>query len=275
MEIAIREVSELTELEKLALQPSSYSRLSTYDWCPAQYFYNYIVKEPQEYGDKALLGNVIHQALEVSLVDGEEVDLRTLLENYREAREEYDPDETIISDELYDQGVSMLQDFAARHTGAKTEITDAELSFEFVFHGTLLRGFIDSVYVTDTEVIVWDYKSGKWEEANKRVPTNLQLGIYAMYMKYLHPDKTVTAGLYYLQSGKKKKHTFSDEDFTDLQARLRNAIDNIRECTNFLPTQDRYKCKTCSYAKNDVCPTGRWVLKQANKSIKYGNEYYN
>lgn len=273
VQINVRTLDELSEFEKLGLQTSSYSRLNTYDWCAAQYFFNYIVKYPQEYGDKALLGNIVHKALELTLVDGQTIDIADLLENYRAAYEEYDPDEKIISEELYAAGIEMLQNYVARQGTGKTEISTAELSFEFVFHGTLIRGFIDSVYVTDTEVIVEDYKSGKFEIANNAVSTSLQLGIYALYMKYLYPDKTITAGMYYLQSGKKKKHTFTDEDFEDLQVRLTETIDQVRNTTNYLPTRDKYKCKTCSYAKDDTCPTGRYVLKQANRSVKYTNEY--
>ncbi len=274
LEIAIKEWDDLSEFEKLAVQTSSYSRLSTFDWCPAQYFYNYITKYPQEFGDKALLGNVIHKALEVSLVDGEEVNLRDLLENYRAAYEEYDPDETIISAELYAQGIEMLQDYVAREAGVPTQQTTPELSFNFVFHSTLFRGFIDSVYITDTDVYLIDYKSGKFEVGPKDVPTNLQLGIYALYMKHLYPDKTITAHLYYLQSGRKKGLTYTDEDFVGIQERLRATIDGVRNTTNYLPTKDKWKCKSCSYAKDDTCPTGRYVLKQANKSVKYAHEYY-
>lgn len=274
LKLDVRDLSELTELEKLALQTSSYSRLNTFDWCPAQYFYNYILKYPQEFGAKALLGNVVHKALEISLVDGEEVDLGELLDNYRAAYEEYDPDAEIISDELYDQGISMLQDYVAREAGVPTEITTPELGFEFVFHATYFRGFIDNVYVTEDEVRLIDYKSGKFEVANNAVATNLQLGIYALYMKHLYPEKTITAHLYYLQSGKKKGHTYSDKDFEDIQTRLRIAIDGVRECRNYLPTRDKWKCKTCSYAHDDTCPTGRYVMKQSNKAVKYASDYF-
>jgi intein/homing endonuclease len=650
LKIDIREVEELSEVEKLALQNFSYSRLNTYDWCPAQYFFNYVLKYPQEYGAKALLGNVVHKALEITLRDGEVIDKAELLDNYRAAREEYDPDYSIIDDELYALGIDMLERHVEGQAGAPTVITTAELDFEFVFAGVLFRGYIDKVVVTDTEVIIDDYKcfpgdtlvqmatgeeryakdirvgdlvvgfdngkfiktkvtdifdngvkktltihtkngrkltctenhpiltdngfvkasnlaigrklvsnidtyessnwflptsgdmsyqeayslglltgdgtttgvsgfrftsadtvlvsslnkylgetfnlelknhegngtrpydydiqglprdgkknkridkanyrkfleenellghnahtktigpkimrggpevwkaflsgyldtdgsvryqdgvenkklnpnvawhsvsrellektqtllsylgvrsqllpinswykkdgvkifkpsfrltvsnragvvklagmlkpmvehkvenfkkiikdsenhkkniflpedqydviskieanepeptigltvdgnhthvtqgivthnTGKWEVSNKDIPSNLQLGIYALYLKYLYPDKQVTAALMYMQSEKRKKHTFTDEDFVDVQNRLHEAVGQVRETNNFLPTRAKWKCKICSYAKDGTCGTGRKVLKDTNKAVRYESEF--
>jgi RecB family exonuclease len=273
LQIDIREVGELSEVEKLALQNFSYSRLNTYDWCPAQYFFNYILKYPQEYGAKALLGNVVHKALEITLRNGEVIDKAELLDNYRAAREEYDPDYTIIDDELYALGIDMLERHVEGQAGAPTVITTAELDFEFVFAGVLFRGYIDKVVVTDTEVIIDDYKTGKFEVSNKDIPSNLQLGIYALYLKYLYPDKQVTAALMYMQSEKRKKHTFTDEDFVEVQNRLYEAVDQVRETNNFLPTRAKWKCKICSYAKDGSCGTGRKVLKDTNKAVRYESEF--
>jgi len=273
LDIKIKELKDVSELEKLSLQSFSYSRLNTFDWCPAQYFFNYIVKYPQEYGAKALLGNVVHKALELTIRDEEGINTAELLDNFRAAREEYDPDYTIIDDELYALGIDMLENYVVRQAGAPSKITTAELGFEFVFAGVLFRGFIDKVLVTEAEVSILDYKSGKFEVSPKDVPSNLQLGIYALYLKYLYPDKDITAGLYYLQSGKIKKHKFSDEDFEDLQVRLAEAVDQVRDTTNFLPTRAKWKCKICSYAKDGSCGTGRKVIKDSNPAIRYESEF--
>ena len=275
MKLDIRSLDELTDLEKLALQYSSYSRLNGFDWCQAQYFYNYIIKIPQESGDKALLGNIIHKALELTVRDGEVTKLPELLDNYRAAYEDYDPDETIISDELYQVGIEMLQDYVVREGHRKETITEAEQEFSFVFNSTLIRGFMDRIFVDGDKVYIEDLKSGTWQVADKKVPTDLQLGIYALYAKYLYPDKQITASLYYLRNGKKKSYTFSDEDFEGIQERLRAQIDKVRNRTNYLPTQEQWKCKMCSYAKDATCPTGRGIYDRAkNSSVKYQSQYY-
>lgn len=261
----IRLYEELSDLEQMSLMSTSYSRLNTFDWCQAQYFYSYVLKLPQEFGDKALLGNVIHKAIEISSRDGEQLSLVELLENYEAARGEFDPDNKIISDELYATGVEMLQLYVSQQVGKKVEITHAEFPFSIVFKGALLRGFIDSVFVKGDKVTVVDYKSGKWEVANNAIATNLQLGIYALVMKYYHPDKTITAGLRYLQSGKVKKHTYSDEDLILIQNNLEEKIEDVREHNNFLPTKDIWKCNTCTYASEDVCKAGLFNISKNNQ----------
>jgi RecB family exonuclease len=271
----IRLLDEISEFEKLALQDFSYSRINAFDWCQAQYFYNYILKIPQEPGDKALLGNMIHTALEVTLVDGEKLSLAELLDNYRAAREEHDPDQQYVSDELFESGIPMLQEFVMREGPSAVRITEPEFAFQFVFAGVLIRGFIDRVLITDTEVIITDYKTGAWEVPDKEVPYNLQLGIYALYMKYLHSDKKITAMLHYLKSNKLKKHSFSDEEFSDVENRLAEAIEKIRENNNYttLPKGLAWKCRMCSYQKDGTCAAGRFNVEQAekkkNKLISY------
>jgi RecB family exonuclease len=263
----IRLLDEISEFEKLALQDFSYSRINAFDWCQAQYFYNYILKVPQEPGDKALLGNMIHKALEVTLVDGQKLSLSELLDNYRAAREEYDPEEKYVSDELFDSGIPMLQEFATREGSGPVKITEPEFAFQFVFAGVLIRGFIDRVLIKGNDVLITDYKSGKFEVADKDVPTNLQLGIYALYMKYLYPDKKITAKLHYLMSNKLKGHTFSDEDFEQVEERLAAAIEGIRENNNYapLPKGLAWKCRMCSYQKDGTCAAGRFNVEQADK----------
>lgn len=55
MPIRIRKISELNDLEKMALTDFSYSRLDTYAQCPTKYFFSYINKEPRLFGEAATL----------------------------------------------------------------------------------------------------------------------------------------------------------------------------------------------------------------------------
>jgi RecB family exonuclease len=67
----------------------------------------------------------------------------------------------------------------------------------------LISGYIDRIDSWGEDgVKIIDYKTGKWEVSPKDIPTNLQLGIYAMAVDYLYPDKNIYAELYYLRSRK-------------------------------------------------------------------------
>lgn len=55
MNIKIKSLSDLSDLERLALTDFSYSRIDTYKLCPSKYFYSYIQREPRKPNDAALL----------------------------------------------------------------------------------------------------------------------------------------------------------------------------------------------------------------------------
>jgi len=55
MNIKIKSLFDLSDLERLALTDFSYSRIDTYKSCPSKYFYSYIQKEPRKPNDAALL----------------------------------------------------------------------------------------------------------------------------------------------------------------------------------------------------------------------------
>lgn len=263
----IRELSEISDLEKLSLQNYSYSRLSAFDWCQAQFFYSYVLKMPKDYGAKAMLGNVLHRALELCIRNGEKIDRAELFETYQGAREEYDPEDQVITDELYEEGIVMLENFLELEANKVSDITEAELGFEFVFHGTLVRGYIDQVFVKKDTVRIVDFKSGAYEVSNKNLPFDLQLGIYALYAKHIYPDKTITASLHYLRSEKVKTHTFTDEELIEVEDRLRKSIDGVREHNNFLPLtkKDAWKCRICTYQQNGTCKAGQFNVNQSDK----------
>lgn len=91
--------------------------------------------------------------------------------------------------------------------------------------------------------------------SQKDVPLNLQLGIYALAVSLIFPDKKVTAELYYLRSGRRKRHTFSPEDLEDVKVNIIKLINNIIEDTSFSPTPNVRACSYCEHAKSGACPT--------------------
>lgn len=55
MSIKIKNINELDPLEQLCINDFSYSRIDTYQQCPARYFYTYIQKEPKTFSEAAVL----------------------------------------------------------------------------------------------------------------------------------------------------------------------------------------------------------------------------
>jgi DNA helicase-2/ATP-dependent DNA helicase PcrA len=263
--IEIRSIDDLDPLQRLCLTDFSYSRLDTYKMCPSKYFYTYIQKEPRSFNDAAVLGNIVHSVLEECLSDETPLDQEALHLEYSKQKESYDPS-GIISEDLIDVGSVILDEFYDKHSDEKFNIYEKELGFSFVIGNYLINGYIDRVDFYDEDTInIIDYKTGKWEVTQKGLHQNLQLGIYALALSNVFPDKNIRAELYYLRSGKRKSHTFTKEDIEDVKVRLLSDIEKVVNDTSFGPTGNERVCGFCEHAKSKACPTGYARLKRMNR----------
>ncbi len=205
MKIFIRDLKELTELEKLSLTDFSYSRIDTYKMCPSKYFYTYIQKEPRTFGEAAVLGNVVHDVLEDNVSSVELLDSVKIQNAYEKHLATRDPSGQ-INPELVGVGKEILEEFYDQYSETKFDVLHKEYGFRFVLGSYLISGYIDRIDSWGEDgVKIIDYKTGKWEVSPKDIPANLQLGIYAMAVDYIYPDKKVYAELYYLRSRKTQR----------------------------------------------------------------------
>lgn len=271
----VKSIDEIDPLVRLSLIDLSNSRIETIygDWgCEAKYFYNYVVKEKDPGNPAALLGNVIHQVLENLLDNDKELNLKELTDEYRAQLEAYDSAETINGD-LRQLGYVMIEDFFETEKDVKftkkkvepkqetKEIISKEMGFNIVIGRANVRGFIDRVDLSGDRVEIVDYKSGKHEYPLKHIAKNLQLGLYALAMKKMFPDKDVHASLYYLRSGNKKGHLFTDGDLDRVVETVLDVTDKISSITNFSTTANKRICKYCPHAASGICSTGKAVLR--------------
>ena len=254
--IVVRTAESLSPLESLALVDFSYSRLDTYAMCPSKYFYSYIQKEPRTSNDAALLGNIIHSVLEECVEKEKDLDLDVLYSEYEKQKDSFDP-QSNIPDILIDAGTNILSEFYDKHSGDSFDIFEKELGFRFIIGTYAINGYIDRVDVYDEDTInIIDYKTGKWEVAQKNIKDNLQLGIYAIATSLIFPDKNIRAELYYLRSGKRKFHLFTKEDVENAKQSLILKINKIMEDTSFSPTGNERVCGFCEHAESGACATG-------------------
>jgi len=210
-------------------------------------------------------GNIVHKVLENVISNDSSLDYSEIEIEYQKSKESYDPDQK-ISKELISVGTEILNEFYDQNINTQFNIYDKEYAFKFVLGNHLIVGFIDRIDVVGDQVTIVDYKTGKWELPQKSIPSNLQLGIYAIAASELFPNKTITAELYYLRSGKHKSHTYSKEDLEILK---QNVIDSINEIINdnsFTATSNSRACSYCDHAKSGVCGTGVFRNKKAARA---------
>lgn len=255
----LRDYDELNDLEKLSLINMSYSRLDTYQSCPAKYFYTYIQKEPRTFGPAAAMGTVVHSVLEKTDLNNLDVDL--MIKTLQEEFDSEDPD-GLVGEELRQAAVDIIHEFIDRHEDDEFETIGKELEFQVVIGNCLFRGFIDRVDKTPNGgVLIEDYKAGKFQVTQKSIPTNLQVGMYAVACRKMFPDLwPITAGLYYLREGKIKGHTYTHQELDDMELLIHKTALEVVQATNFGYTSNKFTCrKLCDFGKNGVCPRGKTV----------------
>lgn len=256
----LRQYDDLSYVEKLSLIDFSYSRLSTYEYCPAQYFYSYIYKAPRGFAEHAVLGNVIHKVMEI--IAGTAPSQDEVESLYQDARDEFDPEE-LISEHLIEAGIQMIFEYLSRHEDemvtAPPNIIGREKEFQFVLDNLLFRGYIDRIDQIDPETIwICDWKSGKNQVAQKWVHNNAQLGIYFLACSLMYPEvKTVRASMYYLRSGKQISYTYTHEkDFDRVLDLVTQAVAVVRGDQYFHYTSNERRCTWCDHNKSKICSVG-------------------
>ena len=213
-----------------------------------------------------LFGNIVHSVLEECIEPDKKLNYDQMIASYEQNISSYDP-EGKISESLISAGSQIIDEFYDEYADTLFDVYKKEHGFAFVIGSYLVVGYIDRIdLINENTVKIIDYKTGKWEVAQKDIKDNLQLGIYALAVSEEFPDKEIIAELYYLRSGRKKSHTFTKEDIENVKVRLLEDISTIIQDKSFLPTKNERACYYCDHAISGVCNTGVFRLKKKAKA---------
>jgi putative RecB family exonuclease len=234
----------------------SYSRIDTYQRCPAQFRYQYIDGIPGEPSPHLSFGTSIHTALERFYdrklpVPPSEDELVDYLYDAWETTgfEQMERDEQLA---WYRHGQEVLRRFHARQAATFRLPADVEKWFELPFgEQIVVVGSIDRVDVDESgELEIIDYKTSKKVRDQRAVRASLQLAIYALACEHLYGRLPAHVTLDFVVAGVAVRVAIDEIDLDAARAEITRVADAVRAQV-FDPVPNRL-CGWCDYRL--LCP---------------------
>jgi len=239
----------------------SVSSIGTYEKCPKQYQYRYILKPDvvREKHPATEFGSCAHLALEIfhKVLMKKRVDPldypRLMTWSSTKAIKEFD--KSILSEPTWTPdgdipGIIFLKDILQDYLNllkrdGVPNVIGVEVPYSFKIGGSTIRGYIDRLdKVADGEYRVVDYKTSK----NPKYLTEFQLLVYADAIRRKYPDAKVVHGSYMLlkHNCKTKDWTFSSNDFERVTKKILKRADQISTEKRWVK-KPTVLCNWCDY----------------------------
>lgn len=224
----------------------SYSRISTYLFCPQKYKLIYIDNQHIPLNGDITFGQTIHKTLE-KYHSEKGGTFEQLLEAYDDSWKNEGFESPQQSFEYYGRGKKMLEIYYNSFKLSDAEIVYTEKAFDANIGKYRFIGIIDRVdRHSDGKYEVMDYKTHAkaWEQ--ERVDKDLQLSFYAYACKNVlgfNPDKI---SVYFLSPNIKMYTKRTPQDIESAINLALEAAENIT-AENFDP--DASKCQSCDFKK--------------------------
>ncbi len=233
----------------------SFSRVDTYQRCPARFRYAYLEAIPAAPSPHLSFGTSLHAALErfydqklPSCPDLEQL-LRYLYEGWDSSGfDGMTRDEQLV---WYRHAQEVLRRFHARESGRYRLPADVEKWFELPLGDAVVVGSIDRVDAHDDGSLeVVDYKTNKHMKDRDRVRTSLQLAIYALACEHLYGRLPARVTLYFVVPGIQVQVATGDIDFDAARKQVAGVAAAVR--ARRYPPQPSHACAWCDYRR--LCP---------------------
>ncbi len=241
----------------------SYSALQSFETCPRQYEYEYILKIPQPLTGATSFGSSLHNTLnefyklvtqskQASLFEDyqEDLSLERLLTIYEDKWIPVGFDSKAHMETLKKRGKEILEKFYEHFKEEVPKIEFLEKGFKLKVGKYTITGRIDRAdKLEDGMLEVIDYKSGK-SKSQKDVDKDKQLMIYALATKECFAQPASKLTLYFLDDDLKVSTEPDDEKLEKTKEEIVKIADEVN-ASDFAPTPSSFICKFCPY--NGIC----------------------
>ena len=246
----------------------SFSQLSSFQKCPLQYKYSYILRIPIHGKANFSFGTTMHSTLQKffaqslnqtggqsSLFSESSSDTKIKLPSLSELLKFYE--ESWIDDwyesksskkDYKEKGKKILKDFYELIKDNPPQVQGLEKSFNLRLGDYSIRGRIDRFDKIDDGIELIDYKTGAIKE--KLNPEDKeQLLVYQIAAEEVLGQKPTKLTYWYLDSNQPVSFLGTDEDKEKLKSDLLSRINQIKN-SDFPPTPG-WPCKFCDY--REIC----------------------
>ena len=256
----------------------SHSRLSSFENCPKQFHFRYVLKIPQESESiEAFLGKRVHEVFErlYQFAARDQVpSLEQVIRRYRALfDEQFEPERVRVVRSgvplsyYQDLGERCLRNYYQAHYPFDEGET---LGLEERIHFDLdeasryrFQGVIDRLARTPDGVIeIHDYKTGKRIPSQRNLDKDRQLALYQLGLsKRYGPDQPMRLVWHYVASGQRRSSTRSSEQLDALRRETIERIEQIQGELEFAPKKQAL-CDWCEY--KTICPA--WVAVEPKRA---------
>ena len=215
----------------------SYSRLSTFEECPARYKYQNIDRIPTPQHPAATRGTKIHDIAE-RYINGviEDDDCPSVLRDFEEA----------------------FFDLREGHK-AGTVVVEEDWAFDkdwmpagWVADNTWGRYKLDACVTNGDRLTVIDFKTGRY--AGNEKTHEAQCALYAVAASHKFPKaKHIKAERWYLDHNRIARHEYTQEQIAERKEEFTERALKLTTATEFPATPSENSCRWCYFGKEGIC----------------------
>lgn len=231
----------------------SYSSAKSYDKCPKAVDHRYVLKTPKDEKDNSAAerGTSIHKELENYLVatctKPERPVQRDLSTERSQTRTPIDPAQF-----KYEGLIGEVVDLCKKHPFTQEEMLFFDTDWKPVatFNEAWLLAAMDvAIRVSETEIVIVDWKSGKLD--GNEVAHTHQSQLYALCASKKWPELTkFTTWFIYVDHGVKKEHVWKAGHMPRFFKQWDEKGKAITSATTFPAKPNKWACRFCDYQQS-------------------------
>ncbi len=265
--LKMEEPREVLDYKKLGLAPRnvfSYTQLHSYEMCPAQYKYEYVLGLPVAPSSSMTFGSTIHNTLK-QIYDihnayrtgfegfNQKPDLENALTLFEKNWSSNGYEDKAHEKIRLESGKELLRLFFEKIYSPDDNIGFLEKDFEYAISDFKIKGRIDRIDIIGEidgkkVVEIIDYKTGKAKDL-KEVKKDWQLLIYAMYIEEVLGMKVAKASYIFVEHGIKVSFEIDMNRKMEVLKNIIEIVDKIRKGDFTLP--EGHTCVYCKY--REIC----------------------